>query len=89
LNSSKIFTKRRKNKIKMDSCACSLDSTPVMPVIPIYLQARTTLIDNVNMVTTCYALDIKFLTCGNVNLTYEENGIMCYSNYSTFVLWRG
>ena len=29
----KMFTKRRKNKIKMDSCACSLDSTPVMPVI--------------------------------------------------------
>ena len=31
---------------------------------PIYLhvQARTTLIDNLNMVTTCYTLDIKFLT---------------------------
>jgi len=26
---------------------------------PIYLQARTTLIDNLNMVTTCYTLDIK------------------------------
>ena len=38
---------------------------------PIYLQARTTLIDNLNRVTTCYAQDIKFLTCGNVNLTYE------------------
>jgi hypothetical protein len=37
---------------------------------PIYLQARTTLIDNIKMVTTCYTLDIKFLTCGNVNLTY-------------------
>ena len=40
---------------------------------PIYLQARTTLIDNINMVTTCYALDIKVLTCGNVYLTYEQN----------------
>jgi hypothetical protein len=29
---------------------------------PIYLQARTTLIYNINMVTTCYTLDIKFLT---------------------------
>ena len=36
---------------------------------PTYLQARTTLIDNINMVTTCYSSDIKFLTCGNVNLT--------------------
>jgi hypothetical protein len=43
---------------------------------PIYWQARTTLIDNINMVTTCYTLDIKFLTCGNVNLTYEQNGII-------------
>ena len=33
------------------------------------IQARTTLIDNINMVTTCYSPDIKFLTCGNVNLT--------------------
>jgi hypothetical protein len=42
-----------------------------------YLQAtRTTLIDNLNMVTTCYSLDIKFLTCGNVNLTYEQNCII-------------
>jgi hypothetical protein len=40
---------------------------------PIYLQTRTTLIDNINMVTTCYALDIKVLTCGNVYLTYEQN----------------
>jgi hypothetical protein len=37
---------------------------------PIYLQARTTLIDNINMVTTCYTLDIKFLTCGNVNFFF-------------------
>jgi hypothetical protein len=43
---------------------------------PIYLQARTTLIDNINMATTCYTLDIKFLTCGNVNLTYEQNCII-------------
>jgi hypothetical protein len=43
---------------------------------PIYLQARTTLIENLNMVTTCYTLDIKFLTCGNVNLTYEQNCII-------------
>ena len=45
---------------------------------PIYLhvQARTTLIDNLNMVTTCYTIDIKFLTCGNVNLTYEQNCII-------------
>jgi hypothetical protein len=28
------------------------------------------------MVTTCYTLDIKFLTCGNVNLTYEQNCII-------------
>ena len=37
---------------------------------PVYLHART--IDNLNMVTTCYTLNIKFLTCGNVNLTYEQ-----------------
>ena len=43
---------------------------------PIYLQARTTLIDNINMATTCYILDMKFLTCGNANLTYEENCII-------------
>jgi hypothetical protein len=43
---------------------------------PIYLQARTTLIDNLNMVTTCYTLDITFLTCGDVNLTYEQNCIV-------------
>ena len=43
---------------------------------PIYLQARTKLIDNINMVTTCYTLDIKFLTCGNVILTYEQNCII-------------
>ena len=28
------------------------------------------------VVTTCYSLDIKFLTCGNVNLTYEQNCII-------------
>ena len=28
------------------------------------------------MVTICYALDIKFLTCGNVILTYEQNCII-------------
>jgi hypothetical protein len=33
-------------------------------------------IDNINMVTTYYALDIKFLACGNVNLTYEQNCII-------------
>jgi hypothetical protein len=43
---------------------------------PIYLQARTKLIDNINMVTTCYSLDIKCLTCGNVNLAYEQNCII-------------
>jgi hypothetical protein len=37
---------------------------------PIYLQARTTLIDNINIATTCCALAIKFLTCGNVNVSY-------------------
>jgi hypothetical protein len=42
---------------------------------PIYLQARTTLIGNLNRDTTCYALNIKFLTCDNVNLTYEQNCI--------------
>ena len=35
---------------------------------PVYLQARTTLIDNLNMVTTCYALDIKFLWACQFNL---------------------
>ena len=35
---------------------------------PIYLHARTTLIDNLNMVTTCYALDIKFLWQCQFNL---------------------
>ena len=43
---------------------------------PIYLQARTTLIDKLNMVTTCHTLDIKFLTCGTVNLIYEQNCII-------------
>ena len=43
---------------------------------PIYLQARTTLIDNLNIVTTCYTLDIKYLTCGNVNLTDEQHCII-------------
>ena len=43
---------------------------------PIYLQARTTLIDNLNMATTCYTLDIKFLTCSNVNLTDEQHCII-------------
>ena len=43
---------------------------------PIYLQARTKLIDNLNMVTTCYTLDIKWLTCGNASLTYEQNCII-------------
>ena len=43
---------------------------------PIYLQGKTKLIDNINMVTTCYILDIKFLTCGNVNLTYEQNCVI-------------
>jgi hypothetical protein len=43
---------------------------------PIYLQARTILVDTSNMATTFYIIDIKFLTCGNVNLTYAENGII-------------
>jgi hypothetical protein len=28
------------------------------------------------MVTTCYILDIKLLTCGNAHLTYEANCII-------------
>ena len=38
------------------------------------------------MVTTCYTLDIKFLTCGNVNLTYEQNCIIfkCLWLYQMF-----
>jgi hypothetical protein len=43
---------------------------------PIYIQARTILISNINRVTTCYTLDIEFLTCGNDNLTYEQNCII-------------
>jgi hypothetical protein len=43
---------------------------------PIYIQARTKLIGNINRVTTCYTLDIEFLTCGNDNLTYEQNCII-------------
>ena len=43
---------------------------------PIYIQARTTLIGNINRVTTCYTLDIEFLTCDNDNLTYEQNCII-------------
>ena len=43
---------------------------------PIYLQARTILIGNINRVTTCYTLEIEFLTCGNDNLTYEQNCII-------------
>ena len=35
---------------------------------PVYLHARTTLIDNLIMVTTCYALDIKFLWQCQFNL---------------------
>jgi hypothetical protein len=34
------------------------------------------MIDNINRVTTCYTLDIEFLTCGNDNLTYEQNCII-------------
>jgi hypothetical protein len=43
---------------------------------PIYIQARTILIGNINRVKTCYTLDIEFLTCGNGNLTYEQNCIV-------------
>jgi hypothetical protein len=43
---------------------------------PIYIQARTILIGNINRVTTCYTLDIEFLICGNDNLTYEQNCII-------------
>jgi hypothetical protein len=43
---------------------------------PIYIQAKTTLIYNINRVTTCYTQDIEFLTCGNGNLTYEQNCII-------------
>ena len=50
-------------------CGAALDC-------PIYLQARTTLIGNINRVTTCCTLDIAFLTCGNNNLTYEQNCII-------------
>jgi hypothetical protein len=37
---------------------------------------RTILIGNINRVTTCYTLDIEFLTCGNGNLTCEQNCII-------------
>jgi hypothetical protein len=43
---------------------------------PIYIQARTILIGNINRVTTYYTLDIEFLTCGNDNLTDEHNCII-------------
>ena len=43
---------------------------------PIYIQARTILIGNINRVTTFYTLDIEFLTCGNDDLTYEQNCII-------------
>jgi hypothetical protein len=43
---------------------------------PIYILARTTLICNINRVTTCYTLDIEFLTCGNDNITNEQNCII-------------
>jgi hypothetical protein len=43
---------------------------------PMYLQVKSTFICNLNRVATCYALDIKFLTCDNVNLTYEQNCII-------------
>jgi hypothetical protein len=43
---------------------------------PIYIQARTILIGNINRVTTCYTLDIEILTCGNDNLTDEQNCII-------------
>jgi hypothetical protein len=33
-------------------------------------------IHDVNRVTNCYTLDIEFLTCGNDNLTYEQNCII-------------
>ena len=42
----------------------------------IYIQARTILIGNINRVTTCYTLDIEFLTCGSDNLTCEQNCII-------------
>ena len=35
---------------------------------PIYLEARTTLIGYLNMVTTCYNLDIKGVGLANPNL---------------------
>ena len=43
---------------------------------PIYLQAGTTFIGNINRVATCYTSYIKFLTCGNDNLAYEQNCII-------------
>ena len=53
-----------------------------------YLQAtRTTLIDNLNMGTTCYSLDIKVLTCGNVNITYKcMNKTVLYLNMFFIIL---
>jgi hypothetical protein len=54
---------------------------------PIYIQASTILIGNINRVTTCYTLDIEFLTCGNDNLTYEHNCITTY-NISNFVFLK-
>ena len=43
---------------------------------PIYIQARTILIGTINRDTTCYTLDIELLTCGNGNLTDEQNCII-------------
>ena len=43
---------------------------------PIYIQARTILIGTIYRVTTCYTLDIELLTCGNGNLTDEQNCII-------------
>jgi hypothetical protein len=40
------------------------------------LRIISTLIGNLNRATTCYTLDIKFLTCSNVNLTDEQHCII-------------
>ena len=45
-------------------------------IICITVLENRILISNINRVTTCYTLDIEFLTCGNDNLTYEQNCII-------------
>ena len=51
----------------------------IIATAPLYTykpELQCILIGNINRVTTCYTLDIAFLTCGNDNLTYEQNCII-------------